>query len=87
VCTPAGVSVTPGSKAQLRANVTFSDTTVVDETTSVVWSSPTPATATFQGGDSLLGLISGVATGTVTISPTFGGATATGPNSCVITVP
>ncbi len=86
-CVPAAVSVTPGSKAQLRANVTFSDGSVVEETTAVgtIWTSPTPGTAAFQGADPK-GVITGVAAGSVTISPSFGDVTATLGNSCVVTV-
>jgi hypothetical protein len=88
VCTPGAVSVTAGSKAQLRATVTFSDSSQVDETTSTntTWTSPTPATANFQDPGTP-GLITGVATGSVTITPSYLGVTATAGNGCVVTVP
>ena len=63
----------------LVATATYSDATTVVVTDPAVWISGTPAKATVDEG-----YVTGVATGTSSISATFGGVTSTAP--CVATV-
>lgn len=86
--TIASIAITPltlalslaGSNVKLLvATATYSDATTGDVTDSVQWISATPAKATVDWG-----YVTGVATGTSSISCTLGGVTSTAP--CVATV-
>jgi hypothetical protein len=63
----------------LTATATYSDASTADVTASALWSSATPAKATVSAG-----YVTGVTTGTASISCTFGGVTSAAP--CVATV-
>ena len=66
--TPANPSMAIGTTKQFTATGTFSDTSTQDITGSVLWSSSSAGVATINN----LGLASSVATGTSTITATFG---------------
>jgi len=70
----AGANVKP-----LTATATYSDATTGDVTDKVTWISATPAKATVD-----FGYVTGIATGTSSISCTFAGVTSTAPS--VVTV-
>jgi hypothetical protein len=65
---PGNPTVTKGGTMQFTANGAYSDNTERDVTSSVTWSSGTPATATIVTG----GLATAVAAGTTTITATWG---------------
>jgi hypothetical protein len=70
----AGASVKP-----LTATATYSDATTGDVSNSVQWTSGTPAKATVDGH-----YVTGVATGTSSISCILGGVTATAPSVATV---
>ncbi len=72
--TPAAPSVAIGSTTQFVATGTYSDSTTQVITSSVSWTSGTPAAATIVG---TTGLATGVAVGTSTITATMGSVTGT----------
>jgi chitinase len=66
--TPAAPSLAIGTSRQLTATATFSDASTLDLTGSVTWSSSAPGVATVTDG----GLARAVASGTTTITASFG---------------
>jgi uncharacterized protein YjdB len=66
--TPANSSMAVGTTKQFTATGTYSDASMQDITASVIWTSSTPAAATI----SARGLASSVASGTTTITASFG---------------
>jgi hypothetical protein len=64
---PANPAIDPSDTQQFQAIGHYSDSSTLDITTSVVWDSATPATATIDSA----GLATGVATGTSVISATL----------------
>jgi trimeric autotransporter adhesin len=73
--TPANFTAPVGTTVLFDAKGTFSDSTVVDLTTQVTWSSSVPAVATIN----TLGTASTASSGTTVISATFSQQTQTGP--------
>ena len=71
--TPSAPALAVGAKLQLTATGTFADGSTSDLTPLVVWSSGTPAHATVD----LLGVLSGVATGTSVITASLTGISTT----------
>ncbi|HLH09143.1 MAG TPA: Ig-like domain-containing protein [Terriglobales bacterium] len=69
---PSNPTVISGSQQQLTATATFSDNTTQDVTSSATWTSSNSAAATVNAG-----LVTGVATGTATITVSYQGVTAT----------
>jgi uncharacterized protein YjdB len=76
---PAAPSIPVGTLTQLAATATDSDGSMYDVSPVVAWSSSADATATVTGGR-----VAGVAPGTVTITATLGGKSAT---ATVVVVP
>jgi Big-like domain-containing protein len=70
---PPTPTIIAGATQQFTATATYADTTKMDVTSQATWTSGTPATATI----STLGLATGVAAGTSTITATFGGMSGT----------
>ena len=68
--TPATPSVAKGLTKQFTATGTYTDSTTQDLTTTVTWSSGTPATATVSNANGSQGLASSLAVGTATITAT-----------------
>jgi len=66
--TPATPSIALGTTQQFVATGTYSDASFVDLTTSVTWSSATPATATISNAGGTEGLATSVAAGTSMIT-------------------
>ncbi len=66
--TPANSNMPVGTNKQFTATGTFSDSSTQNVTASALWSSSTPATATINNQ----GLVTSVATGTSTITATWG---------------
>ncbi|SIO59718.1 Ig-like domain (group 2) [Singulisphaera sp. GP187] len=71
--TPAAPSLAKGLSQQFTATGTYSDQSMQDLTSQVVWASSTQATATITSG----GLARGAALGTATITATLGSASGT----------
>ncbi|MBI5365267.1 MAG: Ig-like domain-containing protein, partial [Planctomycetes bacterium] len=70
--TPANAKIALGTSQQLAAAGTFSDGTVQDLTTEVVWTS-SAATVLVSNAAGTQGLADGVAVGSATLSATYGG--------------
>jgi uncharacterized protein YjdB len=68
---PANSSMAVGTTKQFTATGTYSDSSTQDVTASVIWTSSTPAAATINAQ----GLASSIATGTTTITASFGSIT------------
>ena len=66
--TPATASIAAGSTQQFIATATYSDNSTANVTSSVTWTTSAPATATI----SALGMATGVAAGTVTVTAAIG---------------
>src|SRR5579863_5098338 len=79
--TPANPSISIGAQQQCAAKGTFSDGTTQDITTTVTWSSLTPATATITAG----GLATAIAGGTTTIQASAGGSITPGTTTLTVT--
>jgi alpha-tubulin suppressor-like RCC1 family protein len=73
--TPAGVSLFPGDTQQMVATATYSDTTQLDVTTTVTWSSDDVNTALVSNAAGEEGRVTAVGPGTVLISATLGNET------------
>jgi Bacterial Ig-like domain (group 2) len=69
---PATVTIVSGSTQQLTATAALSNNGTQDVTSAATWSSSNTSIATVTGG-----LVTGVSTGTVTVSATYGGQTGT----------
>jgi uncharacterized protein YjdB len=67
--TPANPSIAKGTTRQFTATGTYSDNSTQNLTNQVTWASATPSVATINA----VGLATGVAIGTSTISATLGG--------------
>ncbi|MFH0899537.1 MAG: Ig-like domain-containing protein [Pseudomonadota bacterium] len=79
-----GIAVTPASQSlprsvayQYKAEATFDDLSKVDVTEQVVWSSTNTSVAAVSNSAGSVGVVTTGASGTVTISATFGGFTGT----------
>jgi hypothetical protein len=75
--TPSTLTLTSGQTQQLTAQATLSNNGTQDVTGSATWSSSNTAVATVSGG-----LVTAVASGTATITATYGGKSGT----CTVTV-
>lgn len=76
--TPVTPTVTLGATQHFKATATYSDSSTADVTSSANWSSSDTSKATIQSaGQSSPGLATGVATGSTTISASFGGKVTT----------
>lgn len=69
---PSSASVISGQTQQLTATATLSNNGSQDVTSTATWASSNTAVATVSAG-----LVSGISTGTATISATYGGQTGT----------
>jgi hypothetical protein len=69
---PASVSVAASHTAQLVATGTFSDGSTQDVTTQVTWVSDTPAVAQVSNAAGSEGLLTGISSGTATVTASFG---------------
>jgi Bacterial Ig-like domain (group 2) len=67
------ITIAQGTATGLAAIATLADGTTQDVTSSVVWVSPTPATATISDGLGASGWATGIAPGTVSISAVLDG--------------
>ncbi|MFZ1083748.1 MAG: Ig-like domain-containing protein [Terracidiphilus sp.] len=67
--TPAAPAIIKGTTQQFTAKGTYSDSSIVDITSSVTWNSGTPGTATIASG----GLATAVAAGTTNITASLNG--------------
>ncbi len=81
--TPVNPSLAAGFTRQFTATGTYSDSSTVDLTTSVTWSSSDTGKATISNAGGSNGLASGVALGTTTITATLGAVS--GNTSLVVT--
>lgn len=79
--TPANPTVAPGATQQFTATANYADTSTLDVTGQVTWSSGTTSVATI----STAGLASGVAVGASTITATLG--TVSGDTTLTVAVP
>ena len=73
IITPVSPTISKGTTVQLAATGQFSDGSVQDLTTSVNWVSSEPSVATVSNSSGSQGLVTGVASGSTTISATSGG--------------
>jgi uncharacterized protein YjdB len=71
--TPATLSLTASQSRQMHATGTFSDSTTLDITTQVTWTSSNTAAATIGN----MGVVTAVATGSTTITAASGGVSGT----------
>jgi trimeric autotransporter adhesin len=71
--TPATPSIPNGKTQQFKATGTYSDNTTQDITQSVTWASANTGTATISNASGSVGLATGKAVGSTTISATQGG--------------
>ncbi|MDM8001737.1 MAG: Ig-like domain-containing protein [Bacteroidota bacterium] len=74
---PSTVTKNPDQTQQFTATGTYSDSTTQDLTTQVVWSTDDPAIATISNGAGTNGLATAVSSGSVTVTASRGGRTAT----------
>jgi uncharacterized protein YjdB len=76
---PSSHTIAPLTRLSFTAIGTFSDTSTQDVTADVIWASSNPAAATISNLSGTLGIATGVAGGTTTISATFGGVSGAAP--------
>ena len=69
---PANPSILPGATQQFTAIGTYTDGSTPDLTTAVTWSSSQPLVGTISNASGAQGQATGVATGLITITATFG---------------
>jgi predicted extracellular nuclease len=70
--TPGNPSISVGNTQQFTATGTYSDTTTQNLTTSAIWASATPATATISNAGGSEGLATALANGSSSITATVG---------------
>lgn len=85
--TPANPSVPKGLTQQFTATGTLSDGTMVDETSTVMWSSQTTSVATISNAAGLHGLAAAVGTGSSTITATDPSTSVAGTTTLTVTPP
>src|SRR6185503_18295932 len=83
-CVPLTLTTTVGSKVQLHAIVTNSDSTTNDVTASATWTSSDKSVADFLGSDPT-GVMTGLKAGPAKATPAYPGLTLSG-GPCAITV-
>lgn len=76
--TPATPSIRNSTTLQFAAIGTYSDGTTQDITTTVMWTSATPATATISNAVGSIGLATALAVGTTSVTATSGSVTSPG---------
>jgi uncharacterized protein YjdB len=76
---PTALSLVVGGTAPVQATGVFSDGTVLDVTTQVVWSTGDTAVAQVSNADGSAGRVTALAAGTTTVGAALGGATASIP--------
>jgi len=83
--TPTKRSVPLGVQVQYKATGTYSDNSTNDLTAQVTWASDTTSVATVSNASGSLGLASTLATGSATISATYGAGAVTGSTTLTVT--